>query len=510
MSLALLVLIPFAGAILVAWIGSRGRPLWPAYAAATTTFSALMLLLPSVDEIFGGATLFWRREWLESVGLAVSFRLDGLGLLFALLILVIGLLVILYARYYLADSDPMGRFYAYLLLFMGSMLGVVLSENLIQLLIFWELTSLSSFLLIGYWRHREDARQGARMALAVTGGGGLALLAGFLLLGEIVGSYELSVILALGRHHPRAPLVRADAGADPARRVHQVGAVPVPLLAAARHGGADAGQRLPAFGDHGQGRRLPAGAAVPGAVRHSAEWFWLVGGAGLLTLLLGAYTALFKHDLKGLLAYSTISHLGLITLLFGLGTPLAAVAARVPHHEPRDLQGLAVHGRRHHRPRGRHPRHAQAQRPVEVHALHRDAGHGGGRGHGRRAAAQRLPLQGDVLRQDRVPDRLSGTMPLAAGGGDRWPASFAVAYSLRFIHDVFFNGEPVDLPRTPHEPPRWMKVPVEILVVICLAVGIAAGLDLRAAAGRRRRGHPAGRTARVQPGASGTASTRRW
>ena len=95
--------------------------------------------------------------------------------------LVIGLLVILYARYYLSEKDPMGRFFAYLLLFQGSMLGVVLSENLIQLLIFWELTSISSFLLISYWRHREDARQGARMALAITGSGGLAMLAGFLL-----------------------------------------------------------------------------------------------------------------------------------------------------------------------------------------------------------------------------------------------------------------------------------------------------------------------------------------
>ncbi len=253
MILPLLVLIPFLGAILVSWVGGRGRML-SAYTATAVTFSAVMLLLPLVGEVMQGATLLWRYEWLGEAGLIIAFRLDGLGLLFALMILGIGLLVILYARYYLSENDPMGRFYAYLLLFQGSMLGIVLSEHLILLLIFWELTSISSFLLISYWRHREDARQGARMALAITGGGGLAMLAGFLLLGEIVGSYELSVILALGRCDPRAPLVCADAGADPARRVHQVGTVSVPFLAATRHGGADPGQRLSALGHHGQGR----------------------------------------------------------------------------------------------------------------------------------------------------------------------------------------------------------------------------------------------------------------
>lgn len=92
----------------------------------------------------------------------------------------------------------MGRFYAYMLMFMGSMLGIVLSENLLQLVVFWELTSITSFLLISYWQHRQDARQGARMALAITGAGGLALLGGVLLLGHIVGSYELTQVLASG------------------------------------------------------------------------------------------------------------------------------------------------------------------------------------------------------------------------------------------------------------------------------------------------------------------------
>ena len=159
------------------------------------------------------------------------------------------------------------------------------------------------------------------MALIVTAAGGLCLLAGVLLLGHIVGSYDLDVVLASGDAHPRAPALPAGAGPGPARRLHQERAVPVPLLAAARDGGADAGLGLPALGDDGEGRRVPAGAAVAGAGRAPSAWFWIVGTAGLATLLLGAYVAIFQHDLKGLLAYSTISHLGLITLLLGLGQP---------------------------------------------------------------------------------------------------------------------------------------------------------------------------------------------
>jgi multicomponent K+:H+ antiporter subunit A len=124
--------------------------------------------------------------------------MDGLSLLFSTLILGIGLLVILYTRYYLSDSDSVGRFYAYLLLFMASMAGVVLANNLLLLWFFWELTSISSFLLIGYWHHRSDARKGARMALTVTGAGGLALLGGFILIGQTVGSYNIDQVLSSG------------------------------------------------------------------------------------------------------------------------------------------------------------------------------------------------------------------------------------------------------------------------------------------------------------------------
>src|SRR5690606_36631525 len=123
-------------------------------------------------------------------------RLDGLSWLFALLILGIGFLVVLYARYYMSPEDPVPRFFSFHLAFMGAMLGLVVSGNLIQLAFFWELTSLFSFLLIGYWHHNESARSSARMALIVTAAGGLCLLLGILLIGMVVGSYDLDVVLA--------------------------------------------------------------------------------------------------------------------------------------------------------------------------------------------------------------------------------------------------------------------------------------------------------------------------
>ena len=468
MTLPLLVLIPFVGALLVAWIGQHHRML-SAYATTTVTFSAVVLMLPLIGQVMQGETLMWRHEWIGAAGLVLSFRLDGLGLLFSLMILAIGLLVILYARYYLSEKEPMGRFYAYLLLFQGSMLGIVLSEHLIQLVIFWEMTSISSFLLISFWRHREDARQGARMALAITGAGGLAMLAGFLLLGEMVGSYELSTILASGdviRAHPwyvpMLVLVLLGIFTKSAQFpfhfwLPHAMAAPTPVSAYLHSATmVKAGVFLLA-------RLFPALAYTP-------EWSWLVGGAGLITLLLGAYTALFKHDLKGLLAYSTISHLGLITLLFGMGTPLAAVAGvfHIMNHATFKASLFMAAGIIDHEAGTRDMR--------KLNGLWKYMPYTAVLAMVAAAAMAGVPLLNGFLSKEMF---FAKTVYLAHDDALPWlpvaatiAGAFAVAYSLRFIHDVFFNGEPIDLPRTPHEPPRWMKLPVEILVVLCLAVGI--------------------------------------
>ncbi len=324
-NLPIVVLLPFFGAILAAWASKLNR-LAAAWTSGGVALLSLAFLMPSASLPFQGETLIQSWPWIDSIGLHFAFRLDGLALLFALLILIIGLLVIFYARYYLAAKDSMGRFFSYLLMFMGSMLGIVLSENLIQLVVFWELTSITSFLLISYWQQRKDARQGARMSLAITGGGGLALLGGVLLLGNVVGSYQLTDVLQAGEVIRNSPLY-------------------LPILVLILLGVFTKSAQFPFhfWLPHAMAAPTPVSAYLHSATMVKAgifllarffpvlsgtpEWSWLVGGAGLITFLLGGYTALFKNDLKGLLAYSTISHLGLITLLFGFGTQLAAVAA---------------------------------------------------------------------------------------------------------------------------------------------------------------------------------------
>ncbi|MGE5152534.1 MAG: proton-conducting transporter membrane subunit, partial [Bdellovibrio bacteriovorus] len=287
MNLLLVVLLPFAGAALAGWVSRFGR-MRSAWTAGAVTALALIALLPSAPAPFHGETVLQRWSWIPEAGIDLAFRLDGLGLLFALLILCIGLLIILYARYYLAERDCLGRFYAYLLLFMGSMLGIVLSENLILLLIFWEMTSLSSFLLISYWRERDDARRGARMALTITGLGGLALLGGFLLLGEIAGSYELSVILASGdaiRAHPlytpMLVLILLGAFTKSAQFpfhfwLPHAMAAPTPVSAYLHSA------TLVKAGIFLLARLFPV-------LSGTAEWAWLVIGAGVSTLVIGAW-----------------------------------------------------------------------------------------------------------------------------------------------------------------------------------------------------------------------------
>ena len=469
MSLPAVVAIPFLGAILVAWLSRWGRsPAALATGAVTLASLACLLLLASAP--FAGHTVIQRLPWLPAAGLDLVFRLDGLGLLFALLILGIGLLIVLYAFYYLSEQDGLGRFNAYLLLFMGSMLGIVLAENLIQLLIFWELTSLCSFLLVSYWHRREEARNGARMALAVTGAGGLALFGGFLLLGHMVGSYELSAVLPAGdaiRAHPlylpTLILVLLGAFTKSAQFPFHFwlpNAMAAPTPASAYLHSAT----MVKAGIFLLARLFPA-------LSGTEAWSWLVGGAGLATLLLGAFFALFKHDLKGLLAYSTISHLGLITLLFGIGTPLAAVAGifHIINHAIFKASLFMAAGIIDHETGSRDMR--------RINGLWRYLPYTGTLAMVASAAMAGVPLLNGFLSKEmffaeaiRATShwRLGWLLPAAV----TFAGVFAVAYSLRFIHDVFFNGEPINLPKTPHEPPRWMKAPVEALVILCLLVGI--------------------------------------
>ena len=197
--LLLIILLPLlAGTLLTAWSGHKRTPghrSRTAWLAAAVTASSLGLLLSQAPGILAGEVYQTFTPWVPEIGLNIGFKLDALSLMFGLLITGIGLLIILYAHSYLGKDDPVGKFFSTMMLFMAAMLGIVLSDNLLLLVVFWELTSLSSFLLIAYWNHRADARAGARMSLAITGGGGLAMLGGFVLLGQIAGTFELSQML---------------------------------------------------------------------------------------------------------------------------------------------------------------------------------------------------------------------------------------------------------------------------------------------------------------------------
>jgi len=470
MALALIIALPFIGIFLPLLADRMGRSLC-ALAAALGPAAALLLLWLQQPAVFAGNVQVVSYAWLPELGLNLSLRLDGLGFLFALMILGIGLLVILYARYYLSKQEPMGRFFAYLLLFMGAMLGVVLSENMLLMLVFWELTSLSSFLLVGFWNGSSDARRGSRMALTVTGGGGLALLAGILLLGNIAGSFELSEVLAAGdtiRSHGLYPItlilillgVFTKSAQFPFHFwLPQAMAAPTPVSAYLHSATmVKAGVFLLA-------RLYPALAGTE-------WWFYLVSMTGMATLLFGAIMALFQHDLKGLLAYSTISHLGLITLLFGFNTDLSSVAAvfHIINHATFKASLFMAAGIIDHETGSRDMR--------RIAGLWKYMPHTAVLAMVAASAMAGVPLLNGFLSKEMF---FTETLNQDLLGIFNWmiptvatlAGVFSVAYSLRFIHDVFFNGEPKDLPKyPPHEPPRYMKIPVEILVFLCLLVGM--------------------------------------
>jgi multicomponent K+:H+ antiporter subunit A len=469
-SLLVLALLPFAGALLVALVPADGRKA-AAWIAGAVTLAGCALLAAIGGAILAGDVLRWRIEWLPQLGLAFGFRMDGLAWMFALLICAIGALIVLYAAYYLHQDDPPRRFFLFLLLFVGAMLGIVLADNLLLLVVFWELTSLSSFLLIGYWHERSDAREGARMALTVTGAGGLALLAGVLLIGKIVGSFDLDRVLISG------DIIRAHPLYVPALLLVLLGcftkSAQFPFHFWLPHAMA---APTPVSAYLHSATMVKAGvfllARLYPALGNSEPWFWIVTLTGLATLLVGAYIAIFKHDLKGLLAYSTISHLGLITLLFGLDEPLAVVAGvfHILNHATFKASLFMAAGIIDHETGSRDMR--------QLNGLWKYMPWTGALAMVAAGAMAGVPLANGFLSKEMFfAETLAKDghriMELMLPVGATLAGIFSVAYSSRFIHDVFFNGEPVGLARLPHEPPRFMRVPVEVLVVLCLAVGLA-------------------------------------
>jgi multicomponent K+:H+ antiporter subunit A len=474
-SLLLILALPFLGSMIAAFLPARSRTL-AALLAGMVALAGAAMVAACYPLVAAGGVIRYEMAWLPTLGLNLTLRLDGLSWLFASLVLGIGALVILYARYYMSPQDPVPRFFAFLQAFMASMLGIILSGNLIQIAFFWEMTSLFSFLLIGYWHHNQSARDGARMALITTGFGGLCLLVGFLLIGRIVGSYDLDVVLAAG------DIVRAHEAYLPALIFVLLGAftksaqVPFHFW-------------LP----HAMAAPTPVSAYLHSATMVKAgifilillwpvlagtdSWYLIVTTTGLATLLVGAWSASFQQDLKGLLAYSTISHLGLITLLLGLGSPLAAVAAifHTVNHATFKASLFMAAGIIDHEAGTRDLRRLSGLvrfMPITATLAMVAA-----------AAMAGVPLLNGFLSKEmflaEALDAHSGTiLDLLLPWLATLASAFSVFYSIRFIHQTFFGPPPTDLPRRPSEAPRWMRAPIEILVLACLLVGILPALTI--------------------------------
>ena len=282
-----------------------------------------------VPQIASGENVSFFAEWIPALDINLSFGLNGLSLLFALLITGIGALVTWYSIYYLSSKEKLVNFYVYLLLFMGAMLGVVTSRNIMLIYLFWELTSISSFLLIGYWFTNPRSVYGAQKSLMITVAGGFCMLLAFIMIGTTAGSYEMTEILAASE------MIKASS-------IYP--AIVILLL-------------LGAFTKSAQ---IPFHIWLPDAMEaptpiscylHSATmvkagiyliatmtpvlggtilWFVIVSFVGILSLVFGAYMAVKQNDLKGILAYSTVSQLGMIIAMLGFGSE-AAICAAVFH-----------------------------------------------------------------------------------------------------------------------------------------------------------------------------------
>ncbi len=317
-TITMAIFIPFLAAIFVPFIYKwKPRAIgWFVLIFPLLLFIGLARLIPAVAK---GDTISHTFQWIPSADIHFTTYLDGLSLIFGLLITGVGSLVILYSIYYLSSRESLGHFYVYLLLFMGAMLGVVFSDNMMVLYVFWELTSISSFLLIAFWYHRKQSRYGAQKSMLITVSGGIAMLAGFIMLYAMTGSFSIreniAAVSQITDHVlfiPAMILVLLGAFTKSAQFPFHIWLpdameAPTPVSAYLH-----------------SATMVKAGiylvARFTGVFGGDAVWFYVVSSVGIFTLFWGSFNAVRQTDLKALLAYSTISQLGLVMSLFGLGS----------------------------------------------------------------------------------------------------------------------------------------------------------------------------------------------
>ncbi|QTN94891.1 Na+/H+ antiporter subunit A [Bacillus sp. LJBV19] len=323
------ILAPFLFAFIVPFLYKRVKQVHTGWFVLIVPVVLFVYFISKLHVTMAGETVRYAAEWIPSLGINYTVYIDGLGLLFALLITGIGSLVTLYSIFYLSkDKEKLGPFYVYLLMFMGAMLGVVLVDNVIVLYMFWELTSLSSFLLIGYWHKRKKSRYGAEKSLLITVGGGLCMLGGFILLYLMTDSFSIREMV---------------------NQVHIIAGHPffIPAMVLLLLGAFTKSAQFPFY------IWLPDAMEAPtpvSAYLHSATmvkagiyviarfspvfafspvWFWTVASVGLITMVWASFNAIKQTDLKAILAFSTVSQLGMIVSMLGAG----AAALHYQHSE---------------------------------------------------------------------------------------------------------------------------------------------------------------------------------
>ncbi len=318
--LHLAVLAPFLFAILVPFLFKYLRKIHTGWFVLFVPLILFIYFLSYLPVTSGGEDVMQRMEWVPSLDINFDLYVDGLSLLFALLITGIGTLIILYSIFYLAGKkERLNHFYVYILLFMGAMLGVVLSDNIIVLYVFWEITSISSSLLISYWYTKKASVYGAQKSMYITVFGGLSMLGGFSLLYVMSGTFSIRemvgnadiilnhdlflaamILVLIGAFTKSAQFPfhiwlpdAMEAPTPVSAYLHSATMVKAGIYLVAR--------MTPVFGG-------------------GAEWFWIITSVGIFTMLWGSVSAVRQKDLKAILAFSTVSQLGMIMSLLGAGS----------------------------------------------------------------------------------------------------------------------------------------------------------------------------------------------
>jgi len=476
------VLSPFILAMLVPLLSKVvGKKIgWIVSLLPLTLFVWFAMQLP---KIMNGEAVTVFYEWIPSMGINFSLYLDGLNLLFGFLIAGIGFLVVIYSIFYLCAKENLVNFYVFILLFMGAMLGVVTSNNLVLMYLFWELTSFSSFLLIGFWYYKERSRYGAQKSMLITVMGGFSMLAGIILLWVTTGTFEIrgaegiiansALIKESALYIPIALLILFGAFTKSAQVPFHIWLpdameAPTPISAYLH-----------------SATMVKAGifliALMTPALGGTEFWMLTVSGIGITTLLLGSYLALRQKDLKAILAFSTVSQLGLVIALIGYGTP-AAILAGIFHlfnhsafkgslfmmvgivdHETgtRDISKL---------------RGLAKVMPVTAAVA----------GIGTLAMAGLPPFNGflskDMFFKASL-DVVNTSFAFMYPYGWIFPvvaviaSTFTFIYSLTIFLKVFFGGElTTETPKVPHEAPFGLLAPAIVLAGITVTVGLFPNL----------------------------------